>query len=63
VVERVRAGKGAMAMQGPVMVLIGLMLFTWVIAIWATFESESQDEPEKESEKLESDRIDRPKAA
>ena len=52
-----------MAMQGPVMVLIGLMLFTWVIAIWATFESESQDEPEKESEKLERDRIDRPKAA
>jgi hypothetical protein len=55
--------RGLMAMQGPVMVLIGLMLFTWVIAIWATCESESQDESEKDSEKLEIDRIDRPKAA
>ncbi len=29
----------------PVIVLLALTLFTWVVAIWATMEEEHQEEP------------------
>lgn len=36
----------------PVIVLLALTLFTWVVAIWATMEEEHQEEPtQKDTEK------------
>lgn len=40
----------------PIIALVGLTVFTWIVAIWATLESEGEEHRDRENEEENSSR-------